>query len=179
MKVGFIGLTLEGTPNIVSAAGIQDVNFLDEATTINAAADDLRSQGVKTIVVLLHEGGAQSVSLNPNTIDTCTGMSGAIVDIVQQPDPAVDMVVSGHTHNAYNCLLPKSDGNADPGQQRVLVRPPGDRHRHEDQLARADGRCRSPSTTRSSSVTTQDPAEAASSRTTRRAVAPIANAVVG
>ena len=57
VKVGFIGLTLEGTPNIVSAAGIASVDFLDEATTINAAADDLRSQGVKTIVVLLHEGG--------------------------------------------------------------------------------------------------------------------------
>ena len=34
-----------------------DVNFLDEATTINAATAALRSQGVKTIVVLLHEGG--------------------------------------------------------------------------------------------------------------------------
>ncbi len=114
VKVGFIGLTLEGTPNIVSAAGIASVNFLDEATTINAAADDLRSQGVKTIVVLLHEGGRQSVSLNPNTIDTCTGISGAIVDIVHNLTPTVDMVVSGHTHNAYNCLLPKSDGTLVP-----------------------------------------------------------------
>jgi len=114
VKVGFIGLTLEGTPNIVSAAGIASVDFLDEATTINAAADDLRSQGVKTIVVLLHEGGRQSVSLNPNTIDTCTGPSGAIVGIVGNLTPAVDMVVSGHTHNAYNCLLPKSDGTLVP-----------------------------------------------------------------
>ncbi|HEX5579510.1 MAG TPA: 5'-nucleotidase C-terminal domain-containing protein, partial [Candidatus Limnocylindria bacterium] len=90
------------------------VNFLDEATTINAAADDLRQQGVKTIVVLIHEGGRQSVSLNPNTIDTCTGISGAIVDIVANLTPRVDMVVSGHTHNAYNCMLPKSDGSLVP-----------------------------------------------------------------
>jgi 5'-nucleotidase len=108
VKVGFIGLTLENTPNIVSAGGIQNVNFLDEATTINAAADDLRGQGVKTIVVLLHEGGAQSSVFSPSAIDTCTGMSGAIVDIVHNLTPTVDMVVSGHTHNAYNCLLPNS-----------------------------------------------------------------------
>ena len=64
VKVGFIGLTLEGTPNIVSAAGIVDVNFLDEAETINAATAALRSQGVKTIVVLIHEGGSQSVPIS-------------------------------------------------------------------------------------------------------------------
>ncbi|HEY8177541.1 MAG TPA: bifunctional metallophosphatase/5'-nucleotidase [Candidatus Limnocylindria bacterium] len=109
VKVGFIGLTLEGTPQIVSAAGIASVNFLDEATTINAAANALRKQGVKTIVVLIHEGGAQSVPIAPSMIDSCTGMSGAIVDIVHNLTPKVDMVVSGHTHNAYNCLLPNSD----------------------------------------------------------------------
>jgi len=109
VKVGFIGLTLEGTPLIVSANGIQDVNFLDEATSINAAAQDLRTQGVRTIVVLLHEGGFQSVAMNPSTIDTCTGMSGAIVDIVHQLHSSISMVVSGHTHSAYNCLLPNRD----------------------------------------------------------------------
>lgn len=108
VKVGFIGLTLEGTPNIVSAAGIQTVNFLDEAETINAATAALRSQGVKTIVVLIHEGGAQSLAIAPSMIDSCTGMSGAIVDIVHNLDARVDMVISGHTHNAYNCMLPNS-----------------------------------------------------------------------
>ena len=39
VEVGFIGLTLEGTAQIVSAGGIQDVNFLDEASSINAAAN--------------------------------------------------------------------------------------------------------------------------------------------
>jgi 5'-nucleotidase len=109
VKVGFIGLTLEGTPLIVSANGIKDVNFLDEATTINAAAHDLRIQGVHTIVVLIHEGGFQSVSTNPDTIDTCIGISGAIVDIVHQLHPSINLVVSGHTHSAYNCTLPNSE----------------------------------------------------------------------
>jgi len=114
VKVGFIGLTLKGTPNIVSAAGIQSVNFLDEATSINKAARALRVQGVRTIVVLLHEGGAQSVPLATNMINSCTGMSGAVVGIVQNLSDTVDMVISGHTHNAYNCLLPNSAGTPIP-----------------------------------------------------------------
>jgi len=107
-QIGFIGLTLEGTPDIVTASGIQTVNFLDEATTINAATQELKKKGVHTIVVLIHEGGAQSVPLSESTTDTCTGMSGAITGIVAQLDDEVDMVVSGHTHNAYNCLLPNA-----------------------------------------------------------------------
>ena len=61
IKVGFIGMTLEGTPDIVSASGIQDVNFLDEADTANKYAAELRNEhGVRAIVVLLHEGGTPS-----------------------------------------------------------------------------------------------------------------------
>src|SRR6188472_4099688 len=47
--------------------------------------------------------------MNPSTIDTCTGMSGAVVDIVHQLHASISMVVSGHTHSAYNCLLPNRD----------------------------------------------------------------------
>jgi 5'-nucleotidase len=113
-KIGFIGLTLEGTPDIVSANGIQTVNFLDEADTINAATQELKAKGVHTIVVLLHEGGAQSVGLSTTTINTCTNMSGAILDIVARLDDEVDMVVSGHTHTAYNCLLPNASARPIP-----------------------------------------------------------------
>jgi 5'-nucleotidase len=107
-RIGFIGLTLKGTPQIVSANGIQTVDFLDEATSINKATAELQAKGVHTIVVLIHEGGAQNVGLNPTTLNTCTGMAGAIVPIVANLNDDVDMVVSAHTHNAYNCMLPNA-----------------------------------------------------------------------
>src|SRR6478609_5488725 len=90
-KIGFIGLTLKGTPDIVSAGGIQTVNFLDEATTINAATQELKALGVRTIVVLLHEGGFQNGS--GTTINSCQNMSGAVLPIVAHLDDEVDMVV--------------------------------------------------------------------------------------
>ena len=58
IKVGFIGMTLEGTPDIVSPSGIRNLEFLDEAETANRYAQELRNEhGVRAIVVLLHEGG--------------------------------------------------------------------------------------------------------------------------
>lgn len=102
-KVAFIGMTLEGTPTIVTPSGISNVNFLDEAETVNALVPRLKKQGVKTIVVLIHEGGVQVPSSSP--YNACVGISGPIVDIVNAFDDEVDVVVSGHTHQPYNCTI--------------------------------------------------------------------------
>jgi 5'-nucleotidase len=100
IKVGFIGMTLEGTPNIVSASGIQDVDFLDEAETANKYAAELRNEhGVRAIVILLHEGGTPTPFAG---IDQCN-VSGAITDIVDRTTDAVDLFVTGHTHQPYVC----------------------------------------------------------------------------
>lgn len=101
IKVGFIGLTLEGTPTIVTPSGVAGLDFRDEARTTNKLVRKLRrNRGVKAFVVLIHEGGFQT-----GTYDGCDGISGPIVDIVERTIPQVDMFISGHTHQAYNCVL--------------------------------------------------------------------------
>jgi 5'-nucleotidase len=100
IPIAFIGLALKGTPAIISprvAAGLQ---FADEAATINALVPQLRQRGIEALVVLIHEGGFPTGDYNE-----CPGMSGPIVDIVKTLDHAVDVVVSGHTHRAYNCVI--------------------------------------------------------------------------
>jgi 5'-nucleotidase len=104
-KVAFIGMTLEGTPTIVSPSGVAGLNFGDEADTVNSLVPLLKAQGIQSIVVVVHEGGFPTVSGGQ-----CTGISGAILDIVNRLDPAVDLVISGHTHQEYNCLVNNSAG---------------------------------------------------------------------
>ena len=108
VKVGFIGMTLENTPNIVTKAGVAGLRFTDEVQTANAAAKVLHEQGVKSIVVLVHEGGFPS---DPKAYNSCPGISGPIVDINNGLSAKIDAVVTGHTHQAYNCTLadPKGD----------------------------------------------------------------------
>lgn len=100
-KVAFIGMTLEGTPLIVTPSGIADLDFLDEATTVNALVPELKAKGIKTIVVLIHEGGTPTAF----SYNGCPGISGPIVDIVNNLDDEVDLVISGHTHQPYNCVI--------------------------------------------------------------------------
>ena len=100
IPVAFIGLTLKGTPNIVSPTGVAGLEFKDEAETVNALVPELKARGVEAIVVLIHEGGFPAGDYNE-----CPGISGPIVDIVRNLDSAVDVVISGHTHQAYVCQI--------------------------------------------------------------------------
>jgi 5'-nucleotidase len=100
IPVAFIGLTLKGTPDIISPAAAAGLEFRDEADTVNGLVPELKAKGVEAIVVLIHEGGYPTGDYNE-----CPAISGAIVDIVKRFDKAVDVVISGHTHQAYICEI--------------------------------------------------------------------------
>ena len=112
VKVAFIGMTLRATPSIVTPTGVAGLEFKDEAATVNALIPELRAQGIESIVVMVHEGGFQTGALAD--INACEGnlAGSAIASIVSQLDDAVDVVVSAHTHAAYNCKLPNAKGRA-------------------------------------------------------------------
>lgn len=119
-KIGFIGMTLEGTPDIVTASGVAGLEFTDEVRTANALVPKLKRQGVNAIVVLVHEGGTpnretwtgpdgeQYGRLNPS-YDYACAKGGSLQDtspilpIAANLDPAIDAVVTGHTHQPYVC----------------------------------------------------------------------------
>ncbi|MBJ7472933.1 MAG: bifunctional metallophosphatase/5'-nucleotidase [Solirubrobacteraceae bacterium] len=113
VPVGFIGVTLEGTPEIVAAEGIKTVRFENEITSVNRWTKVLRLLGVKAIVVLIHQGGFSTGGPNecgPGTRDG-SNLTGEIVDLAKGFSSEVDVVVSGHTHWAYVCEIPDPAGN--------------------------------------------------------------------
>ncbi|MFF5143406.1 bifunctional metallophosphatase/5'-nucleotidase [Streptomyces sp. NPDC013157] len=114
VRIGFIGVTLEGTPGIVSADGVKGLAFKDEVETINKYAKVLQRQGVQSIVALVHEGGFPASSNYNYDCDSAgagSGISGPIVDIAKNVTPAVDALVTGHTHTAYVCTVDDPAGN--------------------------------------------------------------------
>ncbi|MFD7434722.1 bifunctional metallophosphatase/5'-nucleotidase [Streptomyces sp. NPDC059861] len=108
VKVGFIGVTLEATPDIVSAEGVKGLSFKDEVETINKYAKVLQRQGVKSIVALIHEGGfpaGTAYNYDCDSPGAGDGVSGPIVDIAKNVTPQVDALVTGHTHAPYVCTI--------------------------------------------------------------------------
>ena len=101
-KIAFIGMTLEDTPGIVTASAVEGLTFVNEVATVNALLPELKMQGVAGIVVLVHQGSVQDLG---STYDACGVSGGPIVDMAAQLDPAVDVVVSAHTHQPYVCQL--------------------------------------------------------------------------
>ncbi len=99
--VAFIGLTLEGTANIVARSSVAGLTFEDEAETVNSLIPELRAMGIEATVVLLHQGG-----FSDGGQDDCgSGLEGAIADVATRLDDAVDLVIAGHTNDEFICEI--------------------------------------------------------------------------
>ncbi len=100
VRIAFVGVTLQGTAGLVNAKGIAGWRFDAPWRSVNALVPALRAQGVEAIVVLLHEGGYAGGGAND-----CPALSGPVRSIIARMDAAVDAIVTGHTHQRYNCVI--------------------------------------------------------------------------
>ncbi|GAA3160754.1 bifunctional metallophosphatase/5'-nucleotidase [Planomonospora alba] len=107
VPVGFIGLVTRTTPNIVTAEGIKDLEFVDEVKAANVASKLLKLVGVRAQVVLVHEGDQVTPGQSP---DACSAQPGAGNRIATQVDAEIDMILSGHSHQAYLCTVTDPKG---------------------------------------------------------------------
>jgi 5'-nucleotidase len=113
-RVAFVGAVLRGTPAIVAPAGIAGLRFGDEAAAINAQVAALKAaQGIEAFVAVIHEGGAIDGDWND---PACPGARGEIFAIADRLRPEVDLILSGHSHQGYNCVR---DAPGNPGLRIV------------------------------------------------------------
>lgn len=100
VRIGFIGVVTRSTPGIVIPSGVASLQFLAEARVLNEHAKALQAAGVQAIVAVVHEGGEAD-----GGFDRCANPRGAVFDIERALDPAIDVVLSAHTHRGYNCTV--------------------------------------------------------------------------
>ncbi|MGB9375911.1 MAG: bifunctional metallophosphatase/5'-nucleotidase [Mycobacteriales bacterium] len=182
VKVAFIGETLQGTAGIVNPNGIKYVQFLDEVTTANKIVRNLRSgQGIRAFVLLLHQGGFQNPTAGAPDPNGCANFSGDVAPIVAGLDPAIGVVLTGHTHQFYSCALPNKSG------ANSVVTSAGNNGRLVTDitvtLSKRTGRFTAASANNvivtNSDPNRIDPGAKAIADKYRTAIAPIANRVVG
>ena len=96
INVGFVGAVTEDLPALVTPAGIADVKVTSIVDEVKAGAAALKSNGADVVVMLVHEGAADTA---------CVGTSddSAFGKIVKGVGTNVNAIISGHTHQAYDC----------------------------------------------------------------------------
>jgi 5'-nucleotidase len=117
VKVGFIGVVLKDTPTIVTPSGVEGLTFGDEADAINKYTAKLKKKGVRAIVVLMHQG--DTVGLGQ--VNDCINPVGPLADIIGRSSKEVDLYLTGHTHQAYNCVIGGKRATSASSFGRVLT----------------------------------------------------------
>lgn len=110
-SVGVIGATLEDLPSVVLAEGIKDLRFGDEVSAINRTSKLLQRLGVKSQVVLIHQGDTPTANTGPNG---CNVTGGPGYTIAKNVSANVDAVFLAHSHMQYNCVVDDPRGNPRP-----------------------------------------------------------------
>jgi 5'-nucleotidase len=104
-RIGFIGLGFPGTPDETLSIGGSGFDFQGLVEAANRAAAELKAQGVNAIVVSMHEGGQQG-----GLFDECKNPTGPIFDAARAMSPDIDVILGGHWHTAFNCMIPDPNG---------------------------------------------------------------------
>lgn len=91
VKLGFIGVITQETPDMIVTKGNENLRITDEAEAINKYTAELKAQGIQAIVVLAH---------NPAAQNGYTDAFDASV-IAENVDDEVDVIFSAHNH-AFN-----------------------------------------------------------------------------
>jgi 5'-nucleotidase len=102
VKIGLVGAVLKDTPSVAVASAVKGLSFLDEAEAINKVLPAMRAAGAQVFVVLIHEGGHTGEAFDKTY---CDGLEGPIVGIVKKLDPAIRLVITGHSHKGYLCKV--------------------------------------------------------------------------
>jgi 5'-nucleotidase len=111
VPVGFIGMPLKDVPLLVDPTGIAELRFGDEVAAANKYANLLDAVGVKSIVLLVHQGDSTTGG-GPDDCSTVPGGPGRL--IAERVSPKIDAVFSGHSHQQYNCTVTDPAGNPRP-----------------------------------------------------------------
>ncbi|KAA9161132.1 bifunctional metallophosphatase/5'-nucleotidase [Amycolatopsis acidicola] len=112
VPIGIIGATLKDLPTVVTPSAIEGLKFGDEVEAINRTSGWLDKLGIKSQVVLLHQGD----STEGGGPDDCKVTPGPATEIAKKVSASVDLIFSGHSHQQYNCTV------ADPaGNPRTLI----------------------------------------------------------
>ncbi|MBX3092690.1 MAG: ExeM/NucH family extracellular endonuclease, partial [Cryobacterium sp.] len=105
VKVGVIGAVTQETPSLVTPSGIANLDFGDPVVAVNRVAAQLSdgddSNGEADVIIAEYHEGAGTGTAGGGTLENQLALGGAFAEIVNDTSSDVDVLFTGHTHQAY------------------------------------------------------------------------------
>ncbi|WP_285108688.1 ExeM/NucH family extracellular endonuclease [Promicromonospora sp. MEB111] len=120
VDVGFVGVVTEETPTLVTPSGIEGLEFGDPVEALNRVTDELldgdAANGEADVVVALAHDGASAGTPDGATLEEEIAAGGPFAALVQDTDPRVAAIFTGHTHKQYawDAPVPGAEGETRP-----------------------------------------------------------------
>ncbi len=110
VPVGFIGITLDYTPKLVLPGVVDDLEFVEQAETVSKYVKELKTSGVKAIVVIVHDGSSDDYYSSKTKQSVGFDMNSHFGRFVQNLPDEVDVIISGHSHDFTNAYVSNKSG---------------------------------------------------------------------
>ncbi|BDH57495.1 multifunctional 2',3'-cyclic-nucleotide 2'-phosphodiesterase/5'-nucleotidase/3'-nucleotidase [Tsukamurella sp. PLM1] len=104
-KIAVIGAVTPETATIVAPEGVRGYMFGDEADAINKYVPEMKAAGAQAIVAAVHNGGGQKGGSGEADPNACKDVSAPVPDLAKRVDPAVQVIATAHSHQAYVCSI--------------------------------------------------------------------------
>ncbi len=107
VDIAVIGAVTQETPTLVAPGGVSMLTFGDPVEAVNRVAaqlsdgDDANGEA-DVVIAAYHEGAPRSQAAPDNaTLDQQVAATPVFASIVNETSGAVDLILNGHTHQAY------------------------------------------------------------------------------
>jgi len=105
VPIGFIGITLDTTPDMVIPGMVDNLVFEDQANIVTKYAAELTAKGINAIVVIVHDGSKDVFYAGDTSTSAGIEMDSKFGRFITRLPDEVDVLVTGHSHRFTNAYV--------------------------------------------------------------------------
>lgn len=112
VNIGFIGITLDSTPDLVLPGAIDNLQFENQSAIASQYVTELKAKGIKAIIIIIHDGTRGEYYEGATRSNNVIPASSRFSQFLSLLPDEVDLVVTGHSHRFTNAYVKNQNGHS-------------------------------------------------------------------
>lgn len=111
IDIGFIGLTLDSTPELLIPGSVDDLRFENQAEVAQHYVEVLQEKGIESIFIIIHDGTTEEYYEGQTRSNNQIPETSPFMGFLKSLPDAVDLVITGHSHRFTNAYVSNANGH--------------------------------------------------------------------